>query len=507
MQGSSSYSMSGPWSGISVREAVAQIESKAPGKVDAPGAQVQVSRGPASNPTDGLGSVREVRGRELTAFLYGDGELHSRERKGESAGAHGLGLVFNPFADNPFAPYRAPDWKPEPGMRYNAFDPDLPVVVSSELASRKDDKAGGEFPPQKFFDELGDPRNALASPSQEHGAKPQSIETLWKAALAIDADSPLDTKEGRILKRLAEQEYILQGMERASLRAAARISSKHKDPGVKIVVRPTDVSAHPGIESGLPTKPREVKNKSSKPIDLWLCPELPPEDVGAVLHYHPRLIWGREIAVQGRELGNEDFLRMLRNSPAYKTRCAELEARGRKEPPFNELLAAFNQRRDEHLAEDHEYRYGRFKNQIMVVGPFLRLKERPHENMVSDHDLFGFFSAEGNLLTESAVRDVQSDLQRDPAFQAQHGAILNWDVNGLSGFEPNIKKDIMHKHSPARDEPLIVVHGSKVTAEFYDVERDRLVSVWDVPSTGLDVPQWMRKTDVGRVIGDALRRG
>src|SRR5581483_3884400 len=106
-------------------------------------------------------------------------------------------------------------------------------------------------------------------------------------------------------ERNAEQEYLLQGMVKGAMFEAAEIAGKSN---VGIAARPTGVLAHQGIESRNPTKAQEYKNKTSKEEDLFLCDELKWEDIGAVVHYNPRVGWSSATAKRQAASGQRTHL-------------------------------------------------------------------------------------------------------------------------------------------------------------------------------------------------------
>jgi hypothetical protein len=306
--------------------------------------------------------------------------------------------------------------------------------------------------------------------------------------------------------RNMEQEYLLQNMIKGAMYDAAEIANTYN---VGISVRGTGLLAHMGIESGDPTKAQEYKNKTSKEVDLFLCNELKWEDLGAVVHYDPRVGWNsaraqleaQTGAVRGAPTHAEwvkkrnwmklnripQLRRAVGDRMRYPGTDAELDA---------QLKPVFMDRAKEYREEDHEYRMGHYAPYTEIVGPYIRIRQRPHQNMYGDHDLFGFTMLEyGRLVHDSAapLQSVQVALQRSNTFQAQHGGVWNWAPT--TAFNMGIKQKIMGSHSPPKGDPLVyILPGYKVNAAFYIPGVEVLRSVWDCP-TGTE---WMKKTPTGK---------
>lgn len=340
-----------------------------------------------------------------------------------------------------------------------------PVVFRTEVAS---DSVGWNNP--AFFSHLGDPRHPVGSP-----------------------------------ERNAEQEYLLQGMVKGAMKEASRIAAECR---VGISVRPTGVLAHMGIESGNPTKAQEFKNKTSKELDLFLCDEIKWEDIGAVVHYNPRVGWSSGArtstmvkvsdapkATEQEWARKRSYIETVR-MPTLKSRRLDERLRfwPKTEGDWKKLHDLFMDRAKEFAEEDHEYRFGHYKEYAHIEGPYIRLKARPEMNMVGDHDLFGFTEGEsGKLIHDGTLGHVQRALQASLEFQAQHGGIWNWTPT--EPFHQDIKRKIMGAHSPPHGDPLLhFLPSGTVRAAFYVPLGEQLESVWQHPGAG----QWKSQTFSGK---------
>jgi DNA polymerase III delta prime subunit len=304
------------------------------------------------------------------------------------------------------------------------------------------------------------------------------------------------------LRRRAEQEYLMQNMAKGPMFEASQIATRQ---GHGIAVRGTGLLAHMGIESGSPTKSQEFKNKTSKEIDLWLCDELTPQDLGAVVHFDPRVGWSSREANQRSRLGALVRSKFKASEGDWKKKWAHIQTERRRQLPASVKLPAedvvkkaFFSRLAEYQEEDYEYRWGHYAPYTELAGPCIRLKLRPDENMYGDHDLFVF--TEGGrygqiIQDEGRITKTQVALQEANAFQAQHGGIWYW-VPGTD-FNRNIRRVIMGAHSPPDGEPLVYIQpNGTVTAAFYipgSGEADKLVSVWDCPQA----TKWLKSTHSG----------
>lgn len=349
----------------------------------------------------------------------------------------------------------------QPGENTNI----APVVFRTQVGA---DSVGWSH--AAFFQRLGDPRHAVGSP-----------------------------------QRNAEQEYLLQGMVKGAMKDASRIAS---ETGVGISVRPTGVLAHQGIESGNPTKAQEFKNKTSKELDLFLCDEIRWEDIGAVVHYNPRVGWSSGSRPKGAvtvstapKATEEEWVRKRQyiqsvRLPTLKSRRLDERLRfwPKTEADWKKLHDLFMDRAKEFAEEDHEYRFGHYKEHAQIEGPYIRLKARPDVNMVGDHDLFGFTKGEsGILIHDATLPHVQRALQASLDFQAQHGGIWNWSPS--EPFHQDIKRKIMGAHSPPHGDPLLhFLPSGIVRAAFYVPKGEKLDSVWEHPGGAA----WMAQTFSGK---------
>jgi len=83
-------------------------------------------------------------------------------------------------------------------------------------------------------------------------------------------------------------------------------------------------------------------------------------------------------------------------------------------PPEDAVKKAFFSRLNEYLEEDYEYRWGHYAPYTELVGPCIRLKLRPDENMYGDHDLFVFTKGDGYghiIQDETQITSTQVALQ------------------------------------------------------------------------------------------------
>jgi len=323
--------------------------------------------------------------------------------------------------------------------------------------------AGLQHP--QFFRDLGDPRHAVGS-----------------------------------LQRNAEQEYLLQNMAKGPMLAASQIAVRH---GLGIAVRGTGLTAHMGIEEGLPTKAQEFKNKTSKEIDLWLCDELQWRDVGAVVHFDPRVGWSSEGAglhamvhktpLFPNEPTEDDWQQKLKWIQETRGPALESLGRGLKMPAIADLKDAFLSRAKEYREEDTAYRHGEFKEHTKLEGACIRLQVRPDQNMVGDHDLFAFVEADGSIVSEDQVAEIQKELQESHEFQAQHGAVLYWKPH--EEFHQEIKGKIVNAHTPRKGAPLVILWpNGAVSAAYFDDKAEKAVSPWE----RADGQKWLEHTRSGR---------
>lgn len=375
------------------------------------------------------------------------------------------------------------------GRRENAFfqqdseNKNVHTVIHHQVLSN----SSVGWSEQRFFAELGDPRHKVGTHA-----------------------------------RNAEQEYLLQNMVKGALFEAAQIADEKK---AGIAVRGTGLLAHMGIESGNPTKAQEFKNKTSKELDLWLCDEMTYGDIGAVMHYDPRVGWrsgssGWKLfdaeTKENKEQWASDFDKAWEEKRKHieKNRINQLRGLGdritipKEEAHWTKLKDWFKSRLNEYREEHPEYTTGHYKDHVKLVGPFIHLKDRPDVHMYGDHDLFAFTrNAYGRIVHDSldGLVEVQKALQDANTFQAQHGGIWNWKP--AQEFHVGIKKKIMGAHSPPDGEPLVyILPGYVVSAAFYipaasEQEEDKLVSVWDRP----EATAWLNTTYSGKELLKALK--
>lgn len=379
------------------------------------------------------------------------------------------------------------------GRRKNAFFQDktensnISTVISHSVVST----SSVGWSEQKFFAELGDPRHKV-------GSEPRN----------------------------AEQEYLLQNMVKGALFEAAQIADKHN---VGISVRGTGLLAHMGIEMGNPTKAQEFKNKTSKEMDLWLCDEMTFGDVGAVMHYDPRVGWKSSTRSSWKEATarpkedptdwdkwfEEEWTKKKVHIENWRANALATDIKAKrislpsKQEEWDKLKDWFKSRINEYREENHEYTVGHYKDYTELVGPFVHLKDRPDVHMYGDHDLFAFSRlVYGRLVHDSiySLGDVQTALQDANVFQAQHGGIWNWKP--AQSFHVDIKKKIMGAHSPPDGEPLVyITPGYVVTAAFYipaesSKHEDRLVSAWEFP----EATKWLTTTYSGKKLLERLTK-
>lgn len=319
------------------------------------------------------------------------------------------------------------------------------------------------------------------------------------------------------LARNAEQEYLLMNMVKDAMAEASEIATRY---GVGIAVRGTGLLAHMAIESGMPTKAQEIKNKTSKDLDLFLCDELSWGDVGAVMHYDPRVGWSSSLGGRWRttpEATEEEWQRKKRHIQTVRIPKLRGQLGGRLKFPETEadwqpIRSLFMDRVREYHEEDREFRHGHYSAHVVIAGPFVRLKVRPDDNLYGDHDLFCFTRGAYGAIAGEPSSDVfqslhranlylvQGALQGANVFQAQHGGIWYWQPS--EAFHVKIKAKIMGAHSPPKGEPLVYIRpNGEVTAAFFvpgDARAgiaDRLVSVWDWFPVAT---QWLKTTYSGK---------
>lgn len=350
----------------------------------------------------------------------------------------------------------------------------------------------------KFFEELGNTENMRWFDEQ---VSSRTLSDMMLTDLIKKNPNALDLL-GQALKRRAEQEYLMMNMVKGAIWDAAQVANKFN---VGIAVRGTGLLAHMGIETGDPTKAQEFKNKTSKEVDLILCEEMEWSQLGAVVHYDPRVEWSSQRAENESSLGKAPMFLKDATEADWEKKKERIRARLLKLGPrvkpldMNLLKKNFMARSKEYMEEDHEYRKGSYAPYTKLVGPYVRLKVRANVNMVGDHDLFAFTDPEryGKFMqdTDPRVAKAQKALQNADTFQAQHGGIWYWKPSKT--FNSGIKAKIMGAHGPESDEPLVYIRpGLQVTAAYYIANLDSLSPVW----FNSDWTQWMDKTHSGLLL-------
>ena len=388
--------------------------------------------------------------------------------------------------------------KEELGRRENYFFQQQGENLNIETVIFKTDvptSSIGWSEPQ-FFAELGHPGNGRWF--DERVSSRALADMMLTDFIKDDPGALAMVTQG--LKRRAEQEYLMMNMVKGAMWDAAEVADQFQ---VGIAVRGTGLLAHMGIESGDPTKAQEFKNKTSKEVDLILCEEMEWSQLGAVVHYDPRVEWSSAQAEMQSNLGHSPMFPRAAGKADWDKKKLKIPERLRKlgprikTPPDSVLEAAFMSRSKEYMEEDHEYRKGHYAPYTQLVGPYVRLKLRSDVNMVGDHDLFAFTKPEADHYgvfvpdTHPSVAQAQKALQNKPTFQAQHGGIWYWKPG--TQFNVGIKQKIMGAHGPEGDEPLVYIRpGKQVTAAYYTTS-DNLGSVWYNASW----TKWMGKTHSG----------
>ena len=408
-------------------------------------------------------------------------------------------------------------WRGDPEVRRFATWPELTKALKEELGRRENyffqqqgenlnietvifktdvptSSIGWSEP--EFFAELGHPGNGRWF---DERVSSRALADMMLTDFIKD-DRKLLAMVTQGLKRRAEQEYLMMNMVKGAMWDAAQVADEFQ---VGIAVRGTGLLAHMGIESGDPTKAQEFKNKTSKEVDLILCEEMEWSQLGAVVHYDPRVEWNSRAAEMQSNLGRSPMFPAAAVKADWEKKKLKIPERLRKlgprikAPADSVLEAAFMSRSKEYMEEDHEYRKGHYAPYTKLVGPYVRLKARSNVNMVGDHDLFAFTKPGGNEYgafmpdTDARVVQAQKALQNKPTFQAQHGGIWYWKPG--TDFNIGIKQKIMGAHGPEGDEPLVYIRpGKQVTAAYYTT-ADNLASVW----SNAGWTKWMGKTHSG----------
>lgn len=302
--------------------------------------------------------------------------------------------------------------------------------------------------------------------------------------------------------RAQEVEWIKKNCDNSTLLAAQKIAAEY---GVSIVLRPTPMVGNSKRDLGFPTKPVEIKNKTSKELDSILEPEISSDKVGAVVHYLPRLLWSNQTMACGNSDYNwfwqEKIAELRTQSPAIPN----LEA---KEESLKKL---FFLRVNEYCEENPFYLPGgKFANYVEVRTPFLYMKDdfgRPIlKNIYGDNDIFAFANetdqAEDIQFQENEVvkksenaPSLLTALMLDPDVESQHGGVYYWQPDTV--FNQNIKDVILNSHKASSGgEPLLVIDKMGVKAFFYydGNNQRRLKSVWS--RYGICSTAWRGRDDV-----------
>lgn len=412
---------------------------------------------------------------------------------------------------------------------------------------------------RNFFNELGDKRFAVWNMLEKVTLGDQHeklVEMTSERLLQVVSNDPRYRQAALDgLCRRAEQEYLLANMVKGAMWAASEIAGETK---VSIAVRGTGLPAHMGIEMGAPTKAQEFKNKTSKLEDVVLCEYVQFEDVGAVVHYDPRPTWMPQTAKDFTKLHlqateNDWFLyrqtylerleklreRLTRVNPVVQMHpllqvkpVAPGNPLAQTHPiqPMNPLVqvhplveaphpaqappqlptlgmyqlpteaslkSTFLSRSKEYFEEDHAYRLGKFAIHTHLEGPYVRLKQRPKDNMVGDHDLFAYMDEDAATIIanpyDQKVCAAQKALQESSEFQAQHGGIWYWKPG--TNFNQGIKDKIMGAHGPEGKEPLVLIQKGQIRAAYF-CGKDIIKPVWNIPGA----TSWMETTYTGKLL-------
>lgn len=391
-----------------------------------------------------------------------------------------------------------------------------------------------------------DMEGSVLGPADETPAAAAAAEHL-KMATPVRPRSLADCSEVELAEQ-AVQEYILMGCDKSSL---TELSTLARARGCFIAVRPTAVAAHMATDVGHPTKPGEIKNKTSKEEDCFLHPGMDWGSVGAVLHYNPTAYVAGHAPITKMSADFDAQIEVLWSAKREQLRAAEAQdelAAARKTALRREaalaaaaergwdaldvsgivvvstfkrtfpdgltsavearLKTAFIERTREFLAEDPFYQEGgMFAHEVYIQGPFIYLRHAPGEKIYGDHDLFAYAHIDemGRCVVDHDEKaDLTEDLRKLSRFQAQHGPIYYW--HPVKAFDRRIYDVIMGAHSAeGKKEPVLVAcHTGQVRLCFFAKghagEPDSLVSVWERP---LACREWLEKTSSGSVF---LRR-
>ena len=333
----------------------------------------------------------------------------------------------------------------------------------------------------KFFAELGHPQNGRLFDEQ---ISSRALSDMMVTDFIKD-DPKLLAIVTQGLKRRAEQEYLMMNMVKGAMWEASEVADEFD---VGIAVRGTGLLAHMGIESGDPTKAQEFKNKTSKEVDLILCEEMEWSQLGAVVHYDPRVEWSSREAEMQANLGRSPMFhapagkadwekkkqkipeRLTQTGPAHQG-AGRVGARSRVHEPIQRIHGGGPRISQGPLRAVHQAG-GALRPAESSIGREHGGRPRPVCFHEAGGDEYGVFMPD----TDSRVAQAQKALQNKPTFQAQHGGIWYWKPG--TNFNIGIKQKIMGAHGPEGDEPLVYIRpGKQVTAAYYTSCRQSSVGL------------------------------
>ncbi|KAB8037107.1 hypothetical protein GCL60_14860 [Silvanigrella paludirubra] len=291
------------------------------------------------------------------------------------------------------------------------------------------------------------------------------------------------------LQRQAEQEYILSSIEIFALHEAFALAKKYM---TSIAIRPTTPVAFMANESGNPTKPQEIKNKTSKFDDTFLHENIEIRDIGSVVHYNPS---GHNLSLNDFKKFKKELWKIKREklNKVFKNRSVTEKIVDYFYCNMNKIENIFYLRTNEYIEENALYQPGgKYSKHVYVEEPFLFLKSKPGQKIYGDHDLFCFAGINGVSPASIENKALLKDLMLSPRFQAQHGGIYYW--NPYEEFNKNIKITIMNSHTVGSKDPLVIVTPGFVKACYFDYRKNELVSVWDFPNE----KKWLEQTVSGQ---------